>query len=137
MKLFLITLRLWLGTIFLASILLFLWGILKLDVHVIFAAFVAMIASIFISLPLLLSTSLLIRLSCQLPYSVPGRISWLGFAIALQNLGYAQLVTGSLFDKPVWGIEFVNFFSLPTICLLIVIFFTRGSLRKLYLQQNK
>lgn len=137
MKLFLITLRLWLGTIFLASVLLFLWGILKLDVHVIFAAFVVMIASIFISLPLLLSTSLLIRLSCQLPYSVPGRISWLGFAIALQNLGYAQLVTGGLFDKPVWGIEFVNFFSLPTICLLIVIFFTRGSLRKLYLQQTK
>ncbi len=136
MKTFGIAFRLWGGTILLMSAFNLAWAVINLDVEILTGGFVVMVGSIVVTLPLMLTTNVLINISAKLPYRVLSRNCWLGFVIAVQNLLYieliAQILGGSILDAEKIGVVFL---ANSIAALFVMVYFSKASFRKLYSQQ--
>jgi hypothetical protein len=125
---------LWGGSILLCCGMVAVFGIFTFNGQFFAAAIIGFFVALFISFPLLMPTTLLIRVACKIPYSNTVRLYWLGFTLLLQNYLYFKLL--SLADVFDLAFIFDFFILMSTIAMVFMIFFRRTTIKDFFSQQT-
>jgi hypothetical protein len=132
MKAFGLAFTLWGGTIFLCCGLLFLAGVFTLS-GIAIGAFVVFFVALFITCPLLITTTMLIQWALKIPYGATVRLYWLGFMLLIQNYLYFELLAfARIFGFARHGFVLLYFISAPGIVFMLV--FKRTALKNFFSQ---
>ena len=133
MKAFGIAFTLWIGTIMVSSGFLLLLGIFMVEGMAVAASFIGCFIALLVTCPLLVPATLLVKLSCKIPYSGIVQICWLGFTLILMN--YLFLALLSYFFSGDWsGLDV--FFYISTCALVFILFLKRTALQSFFSQQT-
>lgn len=133
-----VAIRLWAKTVALNAVFWGAGGVFIGEYWRIMAAMLFMVAGFLVTLPLLMLIAPLVRLSTWFPYSIPAKIGWLTFSLALVIIIFysaaSLIIEQKLFnhDSP------VNTMMGTTLAgLLVAVLTTRKSLVKLHIDTTK
>jgi hypothetical protein len=133
MKAFGLAFTLWGGTIMLCCTFLFLEGIFTMNFLFVGASIIGFFAAIFISSPLLLPTTLLIKLASRIPYGATVRLYWLSFTLLLQNYLFFMLLDFAD-NFSIAGGEYYSLYFISAVALVFMLIFRRTAIKIFFSQ---
>ena len=133
MRAFGIAFILWGGSILLCCGLLVFSGLfISRSFYTVIMGFIGFFAALFITSPLLLPATWLIKLASKIPYNETVRICWLGFSLILLNYLFFRVLDLYIFIS--WGID--SFFPFSAIAVVVMLIFKRKTLKEFFSQQT-
>jgi hypothetical protein len=129
-----IAFQLWSGTIIINCVVLVVFGMFSLNVGLIFMSILGFFLALFVSCPLLVPATFLVKWSCKLPYSHVVKIWWLGFMLVFLNFIFFYLLS-QVAPWP-FGDLMEIFFGSSTAALIIMLYYLRKIIMELYSEQT-